>query len=90
MYIHPISNPRGAECWDGEVHEVPHSEEVLNVDYMRGWLGRKMGASFDGRTSRIVDGRVVCFPSSYRLGLHCAWVEPVTDRDIECVQKSIL
>jgi hypothetical protein len=76
MRIHPISNPNGAECWDGKVYECP-LPDLTNVQAVGGWATRKTGFRFNYKPghSRLENGRVVLFPARRQVSVHSMWLE---------------
>lgn len=45
MVVHPISNPRGPECWDGKAHtDAPAN--LKDVRLVGAWLTKKTGFRF--------------------------------------------
>lgn len=79
MFVHPISNPRGPECWDGKVHDVPHAV-YDDIRALAKWIRPHVGfkPSFKpGHSREQNDGRFVFFPGKYTAGVHCVWVEEV-------------
>jgi len=80
MVRHPIAS--GASEWDGKVYEVPPSLAApCNIAQLGTWLTRKGLPRFDmhRNASRAINGRAVFFPLRPTTGIHCVWIEEVSD-----------
>jgi hypothetical protein len=78
MVVHPISNPRGPECWDGKVHTFEGNPS--DVAELGAWLSRKVRIRFSYKPGYshydAQSGRCLFFPGKYTSGVHCMWIEP--------------
>ena len=78
MVVHPISNPRGPEYWDGKVHtDAPAN--LKDVWLVGAWLTKKTGFRFSYKPghSRLEGERAIFFPARRQSGVHCMWLETV-------------